>query len=472
MKKNVNEILNDVSDLFKPFTSKNRAFHYRVIKSIIDLSIRFPELYETDVLLDINSKLKEEPDLLDESGSIITPSQELRYLRANNWIVRDLGNNGENLANTSDNGKALFHFIENTFIRKKGSAELSNLLLNIHGASKQLVDNTTERYRHPYLNGIYPIYEDTIKLRNELRSLILRIKDTKPTIAGIKRLEGINDFILNNPATKNILQDYMYVTQHGSFTLLIDDIRRWITEFMENEDLCQKALEEYIQDEELDYLTARENFDGMCNTILYYFPNGYDDDVDKIQTVINDMWNIVNQRLVKISRYELNGFDSDLESLLLHLKEMDDEDKELILKHAFDNAFNIYDNKFVGLSSLREPRRRIQRRPPHPVSRKRLSHKEKEDGIRNTVESNKSPYTPDECIKYLNNLLGPNNVLIITSDDIKSEEDVKYLVSSAVAATDKTFPFIITKLRNESVENYITKMMKLRIERKIKWTNT
>ena len=472
MKKNINDILNDTSDLFRPFISKNRVFHYRVIKSIIELSLRFPELYETDVLLDISSKLKEEPDLFDESGSIVTPSQELRYLRSNNWIVRDLGNNGENLANTSDNGKALFHFIENTFIRRKGSAELSNLLLNIHAASKQLVDNTTERYRHPYRNGISPIYEDTIKLRNELRSLILRVKDTKPTIANITKLEGINDFILNNPATKNILRDFQYVNQSGSYEFFNEDIRRWITEFTENEELCQKALDEYIQDEELDPVTARENFDGMCNTILYYFPDGYNDDVAMIQSVINDMMHIVEQRLVKISRYELNGFDSDLEELLLHLKEMGEDDKNAILEHAFDDCFNIYDNRFIALSSLREPRKYVPKKPPHPVSVKRLSLKEKTDSLRKTVELNNSPYTPDECIKYLNKLLGPNKVLITTEDNVKSEEDVKYLVSSTVAAADKGFPFTITKLRNQSIENGIAKMMKLKIERKTPWINT
>ena len=471
----------NLKDFFKPLTSANRKFHYDCTKILIGMTIKYQsELHEADACMKIAHYIHENSlEISDEDGYFYSAEsrpygkamQELKYLRSKGWVdERRIARNGGNLANVTYNCMRLISSLEQIFNRND-SGTLSNLLVNIHGILRELTDSTwSPRKDRPYVMGVKPLYESVYKLKEEMASFRVNIRQIRASIITINKLEGFNNFYLNDPQNEKILEDYRYITKGGRFPQYVSDISVRLREFISDESMQDKVLKEYSQyEDEMTDISPRERLESIYKDIQSYFEYGYDNDVAIINQNLDEYIDLLHTRLHLITRSEHN-LAADLDRLLISLSDMETEKCEQMLEEIFDGVLMYSDHSIMEMRSISNRLNSVRKKQDKivPVVEDSLSDSEKSTLVDELMQKVDAKYSSAKSIEYLDRLTHNGNITRIQEENVKGIDDVLYLLSSFINSdSDASFPYNIT-LNGINIDNNAVNMSGMDIQRRNK----
>lgn len=103
------------------------------------------------------------------------------YLRECGWVTpREMGRNGENVANVSVNCRRIIEFLRK-MCDKDSEGALSNRIFAMYEILKSSFEEDSARAERPYLTILKPLMDNEAELKNELL-------DLKDSISGIMRI--------------------------------------------------------------------------------------------------------------------------------------------------------------------------------------------------------------------------------------------------------------------------------------------
>ena len=468
---------------FSPLTSRNRILHYNCTKELIKLTLNTPsELYEEDAKNELARYIKNSSfEFSDEEGEEFKYSEdrtvigqaasEIKYLRSKGWLAeRELARNGEPLANITYDCMRLMRFLEDTF-NSSNSGTLANLLMTIHAILKEITEINprwvSPRRDKPYALGIVPLYDAVYKLKEEMTSLRVRIRQMKGDLLNIDRLASVNDYILSDPTYAKMIKEYNYVTKGGYFPQIVGQILEMMEVFLEDGDLKETTVLEYMESENCeDVQIAMDALESKYAFIRNYFDYaGYYDDVDAINRKMDEYFDLLGTRIRVITSGERN-IAADLDKMLIAIADMEDAKKQEIYRHALDGVLVYSNHLFVSPRSVKGKRenRKATKQSTQPVYTPAQAKEDVERYKKNLEEKLNGKYGDKKIISFLSQITRGEDI-VIKEEEIKDSENALKMLAAFIRSGRSDFPFEV-EIQDGELDNGKLSMSKMIIRRK------
>ncbi|MCM1237532.1 MAG: DUF5716 family protein, partial [Ruminococcus flavefaciens] len=227
--------------------------YFDCIVNLIEKSKEVPVLYDSDARNCVAIYLKNSEYVFqDESKSEETLEKQpernasaiMLYLRECGWITpREMGRNGENVANVSANCRRIIEFLRK-MCDKDSEGALSNRIFAMYEILKSSFEEDSVRAERPYLTILKPLMDNEAELKNELL-------DLKDSISGIMRIvmelqdtNSIGRFLMRDEILDKFFSDYFFIKNNGLIPSQIAFIRNKLRELAQGE-LFGQIVKEY-----------------------------------------------------------------------------------------------------------------------------------------------------------------------------------------------------------------------------------
>lgn len=461
---------------FNPLCCKNRRIYYECILQLIEKSKTIPLLYETDAkdciilyLRNCTYAVEDEDgsDNFDENISSKKSDAEnastiLRYFRSCGWISeREIGRNGDNIASVIPYCRKMIDSIQRIFDRDTSGA-LTNHIFAIYDILKSALDAEHGRTIRPYTNILVPLTDNVSDLKNELLILKDSIRAIMRIVIKMTEVNTFGQFLIKDEMMNLFFNDYFFIKKDGLIPGYIAEIEKMLRQVM-NTDVYDNMIHEYETLNQADEYKAREIIDGQFTEIQGFINYDYVKEMDYIDKKINNYYNLYSTRILMVLSNNTN-MQTYLNDLLMILKEMDAEDREIALADI-SKSYQLSSYKYIGRKSIERRKKQRPNIKSGAIVISSLSDDEKAKLTQELLHDYPDRYSVDQVASYFDALLSDKVSVETSNQNIKNRDEAMMIAASIIYSGSDEFPYEVEFLGG-MVETEVASISNIRIKRK------
>lgn len=461
----------DNEKFFNPLSSRNRKIYFECIIQLIEKSKEIPVLYDSDARNCVAVYLKNSEYIYqNESGDVTENVQApernasviMGYLRECGWITpREIGRNGENVANVPTNCRKIIDFLRKMSEGDK-EGSLSNHISSMYEILKLGFEEDSVRAVRPYFSILKPLMDHVVELKNELL-------DLKDSIAGILRMvmefqdvNSVGKFLMKDEVLERFFNDYFFIKNNGLIPSLLSFIKNKLRSIEEGS-ICSKIVADAAAHLQLDVQQAKEKVEEYFSGIQYFLTVEYEENMELIDMRINTYYNLANTRMMLVLGNGVN-LESALDSFLSKIKDMEEPEKELVLEKLQD-CIQICSQKYISRKSYEKNRRKVQEDTSIGLEFEEISEAEKEKRTQEIMNSTKNRFSVDSVRTFIEERFYGGKEIEVKEQKIHSREEAMMFAASVMYSGMEEFPYIV-ELKEDFVETEVATITNMRIRKK------
>jgi hypothetical protein len=460
---------------FNPLCCKNRRIYYECILQLIEKSKTIPLLYETDakdciILYLRNCTYAVEDESGSDNGDEIISSKKsdaenagaiLRYFRSCSWISeREIGRSGDNIASVMPYCRKMIDSIQRIFDRDT-SGSLTNHIFAIYDTLKSALDAEHGRTIRPYSNVLVPLTDNVSDLKSELQILRDSIRTIMRIVIKMTEVNTFGQFLIKNEMMNLFFNDYFFIKKDGVIPGYISEIEKMLRKIM-NTDVYDNMIREYETLKQVDEYKAREIIDGQLTEIQGFINYDYVKEMEYIDKKINNYYNLYSTRMLMVLSNNTN-MQTYLNDLLMILKEMDTEEREIVLAEI-SKSYQLSSYKYIGRKSIERRKKRRPNIKSGAIVISSLSEDEKAKLTQELLHEYPDKYSVVQVTRYFDALLSDKVSVVTSGQNIKNRNEAMMIAASIIYSGSDDFPYEAEFLGG-MVETEVASISNIRIKR-------
>ncbi len=457
---------------FNPFTCRNREVYFECISLLIERSKELPVLYETDARNCLILYLQncaysiETEDIGEEVSNKRTPQENassiLRYFRVCGWITpQEIGRSGDNIASVSAYCRKLIDAIHKIFDTDANSA-ISNHIFSIYEILGSSFAKDSARAVRPYSNILVPLIENECDLKNELLILKDSIQEIMRAVIRIESINSFGQFLIRDELLDRFFNDYFFIKKSGLIPSYIAQIDTMLQKLRRSE-LYGQMMSEYVRLKNVDEQQAREVISRQFDELDNFINLEYEQEMDRIDRKINTYYNLYSVRILMTLSDGMN-LESELNRLLLYLKDLDGESREALLLRLAQ-THRLMSIGYVGPKSFE----RRQKAKPDPsrgaIADAELSEEEKRRLTDELLTDIPDRYSIDHVKDYFDAMTFDKDQLSVEECGVRTRDDAMMIAASIIYSGTVGFPYEV-RFDEGMVETEVASISRIHIHRK------
>ena len=429
---------------FRPLTSPRKQLYVDVLELLVDKSVQYIPLLETDAKRFINLYLTDadvvietvdNDDELDQSESD-SAAQIVAYLTRNGWLnERERQRDFQYSISITKPAMILFRALKQICPDSENTVYINYISSMLRILTSE-ADMHIKRER-PYSAIVEPLSHETLELKQELTSLLNNIKEIILSITEANSIKEIGEWITLNITENKYFEEYFYIKDNGYIPVYITQIKRGIREFSRGE-LRFRAAEEYARKAGCTKEDGLTRVEDMINSVESFLTYEYDELIQEISLKINDYYQLADIR-IRILLDSTRENEDNAKVVLEELSARENDGKEV------DEKFL---NEFADLANLRLLNRDSIRivsesssREPIPFDDAEFSAEDIEHLTQAVYDHSYNPYSKEAVSGFLKSRMGGKSS--IEGAELKADqiEDVFMIASAMSAVSDSDFGY-------------------------------
>lgn len=463
----------DNEKFFHPLSSKNRKIYFECIVELIEKSKEVPVLYDSDARNCVAIYLKNsayvyqnEAEKPEEPPQTSVPernaSDVMAYLRECGWVTpREIGRNGENVANVSSNCRRIIEFFRK-LCEKSNEGALSNHIFSMYEILKSSFEEGSIRAIRPYSNILKPLLDHEAELKNELLDLKDNISNIMHFVMELQDANSVGKFLMRDELLDKFFNDYFFIKNNGLIPSQIAFIRNQLRALSQGE-LFQKIVEEANHQLQIDELEARERIEAWFSELQYFLAVEYEEHMELIDARINTYYNLANTRMMLVMGSGIN-MESALDAFLSRMKQMEEGERQKALEQVKD-CMQVCSQKYVSRRSYERRRRRERNHASIGLEMTDISQEEKERRTREMISSTRNRFSMEEARSFLENRLAGNGEIELKEQSIADRKEAMMFAASVMYSDAEEFPYQV-ELEDDFVETDVARITNMKIRKK------
>lgn len=460
---------------FNPLCCKNRKIYYECIVHLIEKSKAVPLLYETDakdciILYLRNCTYAVEDESGGDNGDELISNKKsdaenagaiLRYFRSCSWISeREIGRSGDNIASVMPYCRKMIDSIQRIFDHDT-SGSLTNHIFAIYDTLKSALDAEHGRTIRPYSNILVPLTDNVSDLKNELQILKDSIRTIMRIVIKMTEVNTFGQFLIKDEMMNLFFNDYFFIKKDGLIPGYIAEIEKMLRQII-NTDVYGNMIHEYGTLKQTVEYKAREIIDGQLTEIQGFINYDYVKEMDYIDKKINNYYNLYSTRMLMVLSNNTN-MQTYLNDLLMILKEMDAEEREIALAEI-SKSYRLSPYKYIGRKSIERRKKRRPNIKSGAIVISPLSDDEKAKLTQELLYENPDRYSVVQVTRYFHSLLGDKVSIETNEQNIKNRDEAMMIAASIIYSGSDEFPYVVEFLGG-IVETEVASISNIRIKR-------
>lgn len=457
---------------FNPFCCKNREIYFECISQLIEKSKEIAILYETDARQCLIIYLQncmyaiETEDIGDEVSSVRSPQENasaiLRYFRACGWITpKEIGRSGDNIATVSVYCRKLIDAIHKIFAQDTNSA-ITNHIFSIYEILKSSLGKDSVRAIRPYSNILVPLIENECDLKNELLVLKDSIREIMRMVMRMPDVNSFGQFLIKDELLTRFFNDYFFIKKSGLIPSYISDIDRMLVRLKRSE-LYEKMLGEYRKLKNTDEFKAKETIDRQFAELESFINIEYDREMSYIDNKINAYYNLYATRMMMVLSNGTN-LESELNRLLLQLKDLDEEEREFLLRQLAQ-AHRLQSVGFISRKSFERRKKANPNLSNVGIWAEELSEEEKRRLTDELLKETPDRYSLENVKAYFDRMTFYRDKLSVDECGVQTREDAMMIAASMIYSGTAGFPYEV-EFEEGMIETEVASISRISIKRK------
>lgn len=464
------ENIND--KFFNPFCCKNREVYLECISQLIEKSKEIPVLYETDarncLILYLQNCLYslETEDIGEEVSNSRTPQENassiLRYFRRCGWITpQEIGRSGDNIASVSAYCRKLIDAIYKIFGKDVNGA-ITNHIFSIYEILKSSFGKDSARAIRPYSNILVPLVENECDLKNELLILKDSIREIMRAVMRMADINSFGQFLIKDELLNRFFNDYFFIKKSGLIPSYISNIDRLLRKLRCSE-LYGQMIKEYTKLKNVDEFQARELIDHQFGELESFINIEYEQEMSYIDKKINTYYNLYSIRVMMVLS-DSSNLEQELNRLLMMLKDLDEEDREIVLTEIA-NAHQLLSIGFIGRKSFARRKKANPNTTNAGIIEEELSDEEKERLTEELLRETPDQYNLDNVKDYFDQVMVDKEQLSVEEFSIHTRNDAMMVAASIIYSGAAGFPYEV-EFKEGMVQTEVAEVSNVQIKRK------
>jgi len=385
----------------------------------------------------------------------------LRYFRSCAWISeREIGRSGDNIASVMPFCRKLIDSIQRIFERDTSGA-LTNHVFAIYDTLKSALDTEHGRTIRPYSNILIPLMDNVSDLKNELQILKDSIRTIMRIVIKMTEVNTFGQFLIKDEMMNLFFNDYFFIKKDGLIPGYIAEIEKMLRQIM-NTDVYDNMIREYETLKQTGEYKAREIIDGQFTEIQGFINYDYVKEMDYIDKKINNYYNLYSTRMLMVLSNNTN-MQTYLNDLLMILKEMDAEEREIVLAEI-SISYQLSSYKYIGRKSIERRKKRCPNIKSGAIVISSLSDDEKAKLTQELLHEYPDRYSVTQVARYLHTLLNDKVSVETSGQNIKNRDEAMMVAASIIYSGSDEFPYVVEFLGG-MVETEVASISNIRIRR-------
>ena len=457
---------------FNPFCCRNRAVYFECITQLIEKSKEIPVLYETDARNTLILYLQncqyslETENIGDEIGNARTPQENasaiIRYFRACGWITpQEIGRSGDNIASVSAYCRKLIDAIHKIFDGDANGA-ITNHIFSMYEILKSSFAKDSARAIRPYLNILVPLIENECDLKNELLILKDSIREIMRAVMKMADVNSFGQFLIKDELLNRFFNDYFFIKKSGLIPSYISNIDRMMQKLRRSE-LYGRMIREYTKIENIDEKQAKEKIDRQFGELDSFINLEYEKEMGYIDRKINTYYNLYSTRMMMVLSDNTN-LEHELNRLLLFLKNLDDEDRELVLTRLA-GTHRLMSVGYIGRKSFERRKKANPNRKNAGLAEAELSMEERQRLTDELLTETPDRYSMDQVEKHFDRIMTGREQISVEECGVHTRDDATMIAASIIYSGTAGFSYEV-EFREGMVETEAARISNINIKRK------
>ena len=457
---------------FNPFCCKNKEAYFACINELLEKSKTVAVLYEKDardtlVLYLQNSQIAlETEDIGDEISNNRTAQENaaaiLRYFRQCGWLVQqEIGRSGDNLATVTPYCRKLIDALNKIFTSDANGA-ITNHIFSMYEILKSALEKDSARAHRPYTNILLPLLENAADLKNELYILKDSIREIMRAVLQMNDANSFGQFLIKDELLNKFFKDYFFTKKSGLIPSYIASIDKMLHKLRRSE-LYEKMLLEFLDLKQVTLPEARGIIEKQFDVLDTFINTEYETEMDYIDKKINTYYNLYSVRVMMVLSNNTN-LEHMLNRLLLLLKEMDDEERQLVLRQLAE-AHQLQSINYISRKSF--ARRKKQQPNQHNTAlvEKKLSKEELAKLTDDLLSAEPERYSMDNVAAYFTAKMQHKDWLSIEDCSVHTRDDAMMLAASVIYSGATGFPFVV-EFEDGVVQTAVAAISRIKVRRR------
>lgn len=462
-----------VSDkFFNPFCCRNREVYFECISQLIEKSKEIPILYETDARQCLIIYLQncrysiETEDIGDEVSSLRSPQENasaiLRYFRVCGWITpKEIGRSGDHIASVSAYCRKLIDAIHRIFDQDAKSA-ITNHIFSIYEILKTSLGKDSPRAIRPYSNVLVPLVENECDLKNELLILKDSIREIMRAVMKMPDVNSFGQFLIKDELLTQFFNDYFFIKKSGLIPSYVAEIDKMLRRLRRSE-LYEKMLNEYRKLKSVDEFQAKEVIDRQFGELESFINFGYELEMSYIDNKINTYYNLYATRMMMVLSNGTN-LEHVLNRILMQLKDLDEEERELVLEHLAQ-AHQLRSIGFISRKSFERRKKANPNQTNAGIVGDELSDEERQRLTEELLTETPDRYSLDNVKDYFDHMTFFKEKLNVEECGVKTRDDAMMVAASMIYSGTAGFPYEV-EFKEGTVETDAATISRISIRKK------
>ena len=440
---------------FNPFCCRNREIYIACIDQLIERSKEIPVLYEIDarntlILYLKNCEYMIETENIGEEVGSGKSSQEnasaiLRYFRICGWITpQEVGRSGDNIASVSAYCRKLIDAIHKIFDRDANGA-ITNHIFSMYDILKSSFGKDSGRAIRPYLNILVPLVENESDLKNDLLILKDSIREIMRVVLKMADANSFGQFLIKDELLNRFFNDYFFIKKSGMIPSYIANIDQMLRKLRRSE-LYDRMIEDYQRIENLEETQAKEKIDRQF-----------------ADRKINTYYNLYSTRMMMVLSNNTN-LEHELNRLLIFVKNLDDEDREMVLRQL-SGTHRLMSMGYIGKKSFERRKKSNPNLKTAGLSVGGLSEEERKRLTDELLSETPDRYSVEKVRKHFDRLMGDRKSLRVEESGIRTRDDAIMFAASIIYSGTEGFPYEV-ELGEGMVETEVAGIRRVTVKRR------
>lgn len=457
---------------FNPFCCRNREIYIACMNQLIEKSKEIPVLYEADARNTLILYLKnceyaiETENIGEEVGSGKSPQENasaiLRYFRICGWITpQEIGRSGDNIASVSAYCRKLIEAIHKIFDRDANSA-ITNHIFSMYEILKSSFEKDSVRAIRPYQNILAPLVENESDLKSDLLILKDSIREIMRAVLKMADANSFGQFLIKDELLNRFFNDYFFIKKSGMIPSYIADIDRMLRKLRRSE-LYERMVEDYRRIENQEEAQAREKIDRQFAELDSFINLEYEQEMGYIDRKINTYYNLYSTRMMMVLSNNTN-LEHELNRLLIFMKNLDDEDREMVLRHLV-GTHRLMSVGYIGKKSFERRKKSDLNRKTAGLSASSLSEEERQRLTDELLSETPDRYSVEKVQKHFDRLMEGRKKIRVEESGIRTRDDAIMFAASIIYSGAEGFSYEV-ELGDGMVETEVASIRKVTVKRK------
>lgn len=457
---------------FNPFCCRNREIYIACIDQLIEKSKEIPVLYEIDAKNTLILYLKnceyaiETENIGEEIGSGKSPQENasaiLRCFRICGWITpQEIGRSGDNIASVSAYCRKLIDAIHKIFDRDANGA-ITNHIFSMYENLKASFGKDSVRAIRPYQNILAPLVENESDLKNDLLILKDSIREIMRVVLKMADANSFGQFLIKDELLNRFFNDYFFIKKSGMIPSYIADIDQMLRKLRRSE-LYDRMVEDCRRIENLEEMRAKEKIDRQFAELDSFINLEYEQEMGYIDRKINTYYNLYSTRMMMVLSNNSN-LDHELNRLLIFMKNLDDEDREMVLCQL-SKTHRLMSMGYIGKKSFERRKKSNPNRKSAGLSVGALSEEERQRLTDELLSEAPDRYSVEKVQKYFDRLMGDRKRIRVEESGIRTRGDALMFAASIIYSGTEGFPYEV-ELGDGMVETEVAEIRKVTVKRR------